>query len=82
MIQGAITQVLTCEEIDQVSGGDFSFKGFFWGNVVFSVGWDLIGGLGGIGNALVGFDNYMTDYSQRLGDRYLLVSQMHIYHAD
>ena len=63
-------QVLNCEEIEQVSGGDFTFKGFL-GNVVFAVGWDLIGGLDGITNAFVTFDNYMTDYTLRVGEKML-----------
>jgi hypothetical protein len=72
-------QVLTCEEIEQVSGRDFSFKGFFLGNFVFAVGWDLIGGLEGIGSAMVSFDNYMTDYTQRLGEKYLSDPYLHTY---
>jgi len=63
-------QILTIEEIEQVSGGDFPFKSF-WGNVVFAAAWDLIGGLEGIGNALVSFDNYMTDYTLQLGQKML-----------
>ncbi|TFH74897.1 hypothetical protein E3V39_01720 [Gammaproteobacteria bacterium LSUCC0112] len=63
-------QVLTCEEIEQVSGGDFTFKGF-WGNVVFAGGWDLIGGLDGIASAFVTFDNCMTDYTLRVGEKML-----------
>jgi hypothetical protein len=36
-------QVLTCEEIEQVSGGDFSFKGFFLGNFVLPLDGILLG---------------------------------------
>jgi hypothetical protein len=39
--------------------------------VVFAAAWDLIGGLEGIGNALVSFDNYMTDYTLQLGQKML-----------
>jgi hypothetical protein len=63
-------QVLTCEEINQVSGGNWALQ-IVLGLTVNTI-WQAVGELEGVISGFNQFNDYMTDYAQRSGARMLL----------
>lgn len=62
-------QVLNCEEIEQVSGGNWFFQVVI-GLTVNTI-WQAVGELDGVISGLHAFNDYMTDYTLRTGAKML-----------